>query len=115
MVLTFIPDFDLVYSCRQDDVLIQTCVFFQVLGDQQPPGGIQFAVQFPDGPDGPVDDVAVAARAREAGLAILPLSIWYTNSHTRQTPRGLVIGFANIVDAAEAHRHAHTLRACLDR
>ncbi len=80
-----------------------------------PPGGIQFAVQFPDGPDGPVDDVAVAARAREAGLAILPLSIWYTNSHTPQTPRGLVIGFANIVDAAEAHRHAHTLRACLDR
>ncbi|MBW5809779.1 aminotransferase class I/II-fold pyridoxal phosphate-dependent enzyme, partial [Burkholderia sp. COPS] len=80
-----------------------------------PPGGIQFAVRFPDGPDGPVDDVAVAARAREAGLAILPLSIWYTNSHTQQTPRGLVIGFANVVDAAEAHRHAHTLRACLDR
>ncbi|NIE55271.1 MULTISPECIES: PLP-dependent aminotransferase family protein [unclassified Burkholderia] len=80
-----------------------------------PAGGIQFAVQFTDGPDGPVDDVAVAARAREAGLAVLPLSIWYTNSHTRQTPRGLVIGFANIVDADEAQRHARTLRACLDR
>ncbi|AKM44620.1 DNA-binding protein [Burkholderia contaminans] len=80
-----------------------------------PVGGIQFAVQFTDGPDGPVDDVAVAARARDAGLAVVPLSIWYMNSHTRQTPRGLVIGFANIVDANEAQRHARTLRACLDR
>jgi len=80
-----------------------------------PAGGIQFAVQFTDGPDGPVDDVAVAARARDAGLAVLPLSIWYTNSHTQQTPRGLVIGFANIADADEAQRHARTLRACLGR
>ncbi|KVT85295.1 DNA-binding protein [Burkholderia ubonensis] len=80
-----------------------------------PSGGIQFAVRFVDGPEGPVDDVAVAARARDAGLAVLPLSIWYTNSHTQQAPRGLVIGFANIADAAEAHRHAQTLRACLGR
>ncbi|WP_175910276.1 MULTISPECIES: PLP-dependent aminotransferase family protein [Burkholderia] len=80
-----------------------------------PPGGIQFAVRFTAGPDGPVDDVAVAARAREAGLAVLPLSIWYTNSHTQQTPRGLIIGFANIADADEAQRHAQTLRACLGR
>jgi GntR family transcriptional regulator/MocR family aminotransferase len=29
-----------------------------------PSGGIQFAVQFAEGPDGPVDDVAVAARPR---------------------------------------------------
>ncbi|KVZ17313.1 DNA-binding protein [Burkholderia ubonensis] len=80
-----------------------------------PSGGIQFAVRFVDGPEGPVDDVAVAARARDAGLAVLPLSIWYTNGHTQQTPRGLVIGFANIADADEAHRHAQTLRACLGR
>ncbi|KVR47506.1 DNA-binding protein [Burkholderia ubonensis] len=80
-----------------------------------PSGGIQFAVRFVDGPEGPVDDVAVAARARDAGLAVLPLSIWYTNGHTRQTPRGLVIGFANIADADEAHHHAQTLRACLGR
>ena len=44
-----------------------------------PAGGIQFAVQFAERPDGPADDVAVAARAREAGLAVLPLSIWYAN------------------------------------
>ncbi|MGR3910161.1 PLP-dependent aminotransferase family protein [Burkholderia sp. SR8] len=81
---------------------------------ESPVGGIQFAVRFTDGPDGPVDDVAVAARAREAGLAVLPLSIWYTNSQTQHTPRGLVIGFANIADADDAQRHARALRACLD-
>nr|WP_321930371.1 PLP-dependent aminotransferase family protein [Paraburkholderia guartelaensis] len=78
-----------------------------------PPGGIQFAAQFAEGPDGPVDDVAVAARAREAGLAVLPLSIWYANDRTRRTPRGLVMGFANITLAGEADRLALTLRGCL--
>jgi GntR family transcriptional regulator/MocR family aminotransferase len=79
-----------------------------------PPGGIQFAVQFAEGPDGPVDDIAVAARAREAGLAVLPLSIWYANSRVGRTPRGLVMGFANIADAKDAGRLARTLRACLE-
>jgi GntR family transcriptional regulator / MocR family aminotransferase len=79
-----------------------------------PPGGIQFAVRFVEGPGGPVDDVAVAARAREAGLAVLPLSVWYANGRARRTPRGLVMGFANIADADEAGRLARTLRACLD-
>ena len=79
-----------------------------------PPGGIQFAVQFAEGPDGPVDDVAVAARAREAGLAVLPLSIWYANGRLRRTPRGLMVGFANITDAGEAARLARTLRKCLN-
>jgi GntR family transcriptional regulator/MocR family aminotransferase len=90
----------------------------QAFGDRLmvdlPPGGIQFAVQFAEGPHGPVDDVAVAARAREAGLAVLPLSIWYAHARTRRTPRGLVMGFANIADADEAGRLARTLRACLD-
>src|SRR5258707_13567502 len=79
-----------------------------------PPGGIQFAVQFAEGPDGPVEDVAVAARAREAGLAVLPLSIWYANGRARRSLRGLGMGFANIADAGEAGRLARTLRACLD-
>ena len=78
-----------------------------------PPGGVQFAVQFTEGADGPVDDVAVAARAREAGLAVLPLSIWYANARMPHAPRGLVIGFANIADASEAARLARTLRTCL--
>ncbi|KVM88047.1 PLP-dependent aminotransferase family protein [Burkholderia stagnalis] len=76
-----------------------------------PSGGIQFAVRFADGS---VDDVAVAARARDAGLAVVPLSTWYANPRARITPRGLVMGFANIADAREAGRHARTLHACLD-
>ena len=79
-----------------------------------PPGGIQFTVRFAEGPDGPIDDVAVASRAREAGLAVLPLSIWYANSLGRRALRGLVMGFANIADSREADRLARTLRACLD-
>jgi GntR family transcriptional regulator/MocR family aminotransferase len=79
-----------------------------------PPGGIQFAVHFAEGPDGPDDDLAIAARAREAGLAVLPLSVWYANSRAQRTPRGLVMGFANIADAAQADRLARTLRACFD-
>lgn len=90
----------------------------QTFGDrlivELPPGGIQFAVHFAEGADGPVDDVAVASRAREAGLAVLPLSIWYASGRTRHTPRGLVMGFANVTDASEAGRLAQTLRACLD-
>ena len=88
--------------------------FGERLSVELPPGGIQFAVRFTEGPDGPVDDVAVAARAREAGLAVLPLSIWYANGRMRRTPRGLVIGFANIADAKEAARLARTLRSCPD-
>ena len=59
-----------------------------------PPGGIQFSVQVAEGAHGPVDDVTVASRAREAGLAVLPLSIWYASGRVPRTPRGLVMGFA---------------------
>jgi GntR family transcriptional regulator/MocR family aminotransferase len=31
-----------------------------------------------------------------------------------RTPRGLVMGFANIADAKDAGRLARTLRACLE-
>ncbi|TAL52826.1 PLP-dependent aminotransferase family protein [Pandoraea sp.] len=79
-----------------------------------PPGGIQFAVQFAAGSRDAVDDVAVASRAREAGLAVLPLSIWYANGRAPHSRRGLVMGFANVVDAAQAARLARTLRLCVD-
>lgn len=88
--------------------------FGERLSIDLPPGGIQFAVQFREGLDGPVDDVAVAARAREAGLAVLPLSIWYANGRMCRAPRGLVMGFANITDADHAGRLARMLRKCLD-
>ncbi|MFP3801880.1 PLP-dependent aminotransferase family protein [Paraburkholderia sp. SIMBA_027] len=89
-------------------------VFGERLVVDLPAGGIQFTAQFAEGPDDPVDDIAVAARAREAGLAVLPLSIWYANGHARRTPRGLVMGFANIANAREADRLARKLRTCLD-
>ncbi|MNE51191.1 hypothetical protein D3C80_1458090 [compost metagenome] len=88
--------------------------FGEQLTVELPAGGIQFSVQFAEAAQGPVDDVAVASRARQAGLAVLPLSIWYAHGRMRDTPRGLVMGFANIIDANEAGRLARTLRACLD-
>jgi len=88
--------------------------FGERLSVDLPPGGIQFAARFAVGPNGPVDDVAVAARAGDAGLAVLPLSIWYASGRAPRTPRGLVMGFANIADADEAGRLARKLRACLD-
>ncbi|GJG96770.1 PLP-dependent aminotransferase family protein [Cupriavidus pauculus] len=88
--------------------------FGEHLTVELPSGGIQFAVQFAETAYGPIDDVAIASRARQAGLAVLPLSIWYAHGRMRDTPRGLVMGFANISDANEAGRHARTLRACLD-
>ena len=90
----------------------------QAFGDRMivdmPHGGIQFPVRFTVGPDGPVDDVAVAMRARDAGLAVGALSWWYANARLRHTPRGLVMGFANVADAKDAGRLARALRACLD-
>ncbi|SOZ39294.1 PLP-dependent aminotransferase family protein [Cupriavidus neocaledonicus] len=88
--------------------------FGERLTVELPPGGIQFAVHFAEAAHGPVDDVAVASRARDAGLAVLPLSNWYAHGRIRDTPRGLVMGFANITDTKEADRLARTLRACLD-
>jgi GntR family transcriptional regulator/MocR family aminotransferase len=89
----------------------------QAFGDRMivdmPHGGIQFAVRFTPGADGPIDDGAVAARAREAGLAVGALSWWYANARLRRTPRGLVMGFANVTDAKDAGRLARMLRACL--
>jgi GntR family transcriptional regulator/MocR family aminotransferase len=87
--------------------------FGERLAVDLPPGGVQFAVQFAPGAGGPIDDVAVAARASQAGIAVVPLSIWYASGRTERTPRGLVMGFANIADASEARRLAQTLRACL--
>ena len=88
--------------------------FGEQLTVELPPGGIQFAVQFAETTHGPVDDVAVAARARQAGLAVLPLSNWYAHYRMGDTPRGLVLGFANVTDMNQADRLARRLRTCLD-
>lgn len=57
------------------------------------------------------DDVAIAKRAREAGLAIEPLSPWYLE---RPAGGGLLMGFTNVVGAAHALELAERLRKVLD-
>lgn len=77
------------------------------------PGGMHFVAMFARGPQGPVDDVAVAERARAMRLGVAPLSTWYAHQRNEDTPRGLVIGFANVFDADEAARVAGLLRQAL--
>ena len=70
-----------------------------------PSGGMHLVMLF----NAPVDDFAVADRAREAGLAVLALSEWYLGGRTKRSLRGLVLGFANVADSAEATRLARLL------
>lgn len=48
---------------------------------------------------GAVDDIALAQRAREVGIAVEPLSQWYLDAKPRH---GLVLGFTNIASAEQA-------------
>ncbi|SAK45563.1 GntR family transcriptional regulator [Caballeronia calidae] len=79
-----------------------------------PTGGMHLVAIFHAGREGPVDDMAMAARAREAGLAVIALSAWYLSGRTKHTLRGIVVGFANVADAAEAARLARMLRRAYD-
>ncbi|WP_321801572.1 PLP-dependent aminotransferase family protein [Caballeronia sp. J97] len=79
-----------------------------------PTGGMHLVAIFPKRRDGLVDDMAIASRAREAGLAVLALSAWYLSGRTKHTLRGIVVGFANVADAAEAARLARMLRRAYD-
>ncbi|BBQ01646.1 GntR family transcriptional regulator (plasmid) [Burkholderia sp. SFA1] len=79
-----------------------------------PTGGMHLVAIFRAGRNGPVDDMAMAARAREAGLAVLALSAWYLNARARHTLRGIVVGFANVADADEAARLSRMLRRAYD-
>ncbi|SAK77997.1 GntR family transcriptional regulator [Caballeronia pedi] len=79
-----------------------------------PTGGMHLVAIFHAGRDGPIDDMAMAARAREAGLAVLALSAWYLNGRAKHVLRGIVVGFANVADATEAARLAGMLRRAYD-
>ncbi|WP_277182464.1 PLP-dependent aminotransferase family protein [Caballeronia sp. BR00000012568055] len=79
-----------------------------------PAGGMHLVMRFTPTPNGPVDDLAVAARAREAGLAVIGLSAWYLGARTKRSLRGIVLGFANVADSAEATRLARMLRRAYD-
>nr|WP_244830065.1 PLP-dependent aminotransferase family protein [Caballeronia sp. TF1N1] len=94
------------------DALVQA--FGARLSVELPAGGMHLVAIFNAGRDGPVDDLAVAARAREAGFAVIGLSAWYLGKRTKRTLSGLVLGFANVGTAAEASRLARMLRRAFD-
>ncbi|SAL09180.1 GntR family transcriptional regulator [Caballeronia peredens] len=81
---------------------------------EPPSGGMHLVMLFNAGAHGPVDDLAIATRAQAAGLAVSGLSSWYLGTRTKRTLRGMVLGFANVVDAAEAARLARMLRRAYD-
>jgi GntR family transcriptional regulator/MocR family aminotransferase len=57
------------------------------------------------------DDVAIARRAREVGLAMEPLSPWYLEPPAGS---GLLMGFTNVADPAQAADVAGRLRRVLE-
>lgn len=85
-------------------------VFNQLLADTLRidllPGGLHVLANMPDA----VDDAALATHVRAAGLAANPLSPWYMAAPPK---KGLLLGFANIVDEDDATRVARRLRQAL--
>lgn len=85
-------------------------VFQKVLGERiridLRPGGLHMLVQLADHED----DILLADRARELGLAMHPLSRWYINEKPQQ---GLLLGFANVIDEKDAIRLAMKLKKAL--
>ncbi|MGS1001847.1 PLP-dependent aminotransferase family protein [Burkholderia glumae] len=77
-----------------------------------PPGGMHLAIGFEGA--AAIDDLDFAARARAAGLGVSALSEWYANSRAKQTRRGAVLGFANVIDREAAQRYARALRQVYD-
>jgi GntR family transcriptional regulator/MocR family aminotransferase len=60
-------------------------------------GGMHLLVDVRDD----LDDIAMARRARDAGFAVHALTAWRNGTPGR---RGLLMGFTNIRDEAEARR-----------
>ena len=71
-------------------------------------GGIHLLARFA----APEDDVALAARAQRAGLAVMALSPW-TQKHPGAS--GLLLGFTNIANAGQALHLARRLATALDQ
>ncbi|MFC4421306.1 MocR-like pyridoxine biosynthesis transcription factor PdxR [Cupriavidus pampae] len=67
--------------------------------------GLHLVLRLPDG----VDDAAVAARAREQGIMVRPLSRYYM---TPSVQRGLLLGYACVPEESIAPAF-HTLMRCL--
>ena len=71
-------------------------------------GGLHVTLLLPDG----VDDVAITARARDAGVSVSPLSRHY--AEPRAGTHGLLLGFG-VADAASIDRGIGILARLLDR
>lgn len=86
-------------------------VFQEVLGDRiridLRPGGLHMLAQLADHED----DVMIAEKARELGLATHALSRWYINAKSQQ---GLLLGFANVIDEKDARRIALKLKQAME-
>lgn len=85
-------------------------VFQQVLGERiridLQPGGLHMLLKLAQHED----DVTLAERAREAGLALHALSSWYLNAAPQ---KGLLLGFANVADQRQARRLALKLKQAM--
>lgn len=85
-------------------------VFQEVIGDriqiELRPGGLHMLAKLA----GSESDVVLAEHASAAGLALHPLSRWYTHAPARQ---GLLLGFANVIDESDALRLARKLKLAM--
>jgi GntR family transcriptional regulator/MocR family aminotransferase len=97
----------LLYAQRR---LVAQRIFQEVLGQRiridLQPGGLHLLLKLA----AQEDDVRIAERARGVGLGLLPLSSWYIDAPAK---RGLLAGFANIVDEKEARRLALMIRQAM--
>jgi GntR family transcriptional regulator/MocR family aminotransferase len=97
----------LLYAERR---LLTQRIFQETLGDRiridLQPGGLHMLARLADHED----DVMLAAQASAAGLALNPLSRWYINAKPQ---RGLLLGFANVIDEENAIRLALKLKQAL--
>lgn len=86
-------------------------VFQEILDDRiridLRPGGLHMLAQLADHED----DVMIAEKARELGLATHALSRWYINAKSQQ---GLLLGFANVIDEKDARRIALKLKQAME-
>jgi GntR family transcriptional regulator/MocR family aminotransferase len=106
----------LLYAQRRDVTARALAdVFGQRLAIELAPGGLQIAARLVDS----TDDSVVAERAHDSGLGEHALSRWYMGREAgpeagAQAQSGLVLGFANMVDADQAMRYALELRGLID-
>jgi GntR family transcriptional regulator/MocR family aminotransferase len=98
----------LLYAQRRDVIARALAeVFGDRLEIEPSAGGLHIAARFVDG----TDDAAVVDRARASGFGVHALSRWYMDAPAQS---GLVLGFANVLDADQAMRHALELRRAAD-